>query len=46
MKAKNSNRDENTGQPAEKLMQEYFDENQEALQSARTKLIKKRAKVD
>ena len=46
MKANNSNRDENTGQPAEKLMQEYFDENQEALQSARTKLIKKRAKVD
>ena len=46
MKAKNSNKDENTGQPAEKLMQEYFDENQEALQSARTKLNKKRAKTD
>ena len=46
MKAKNSNRDENTGQPAEKLMQEYFDENQEALQSVRIKLIEKQAKVD
>ena len=28
MKAKNSNRDENTGQPADKLMQEYFNNNQ------------------
>ena len=27
MKAKNSNRDENTGQPAQKLMQEYYSSN-------------------
>ena len=38
MKAKNSNRDENTGQPAQKLMQEYFDENQVELEKARDKL--------
>ena len=46
MKAKNSNRDENTGQPAQKLMQEYFDENQVELEKARDKLKAKRAKVD
>ena len=46
MKAKNSNRDENTGQPAQKLMQEYFDKNQVELEKARDKLKAKRAKVD
>merc|ERR1711991_846320 len=46
MKAKNSNRDENTGQPAQKLMQEYFEENQVELEKARDKLKAKRAKVD
>ena len=46
MKAKNSNRDENTGQPAQKLMQEYFDENQVELEKARDKLKAKKPKVD
>ena len=34
-----------TGQPAERLMQEYFDENQVELEKARDKLKAKRAKV-
>ena len=46
MKAKNSNRDENTGQPADKLMQEYFNNNQEELEKARLKLKVKRSKID
>ena len=46
MKAKNSNRDENTGQPAQKLMQEYFDDNQEELEKAREKIRAKREKID
>ena len=46
MKAKNSNRDENTGQPAQKLMQEYFDDNQEELKKARKKIKAKREKID
>ena len=46
MKAKNSNRDENTGQPAQKLMQEYFDDNQEELEKAREKIKAKREKID
>ena len=46
MKAKNSNRDENTGQPADKLMQEYFNNNQEELEKARQKLKVKRSKID
>ena len=46
MKAKNSNRDENTGQPANKLMQEYFNDNQEELEEARQKLKVKRRKID
>jgi hypothetical protein len=46
MKAKISNRDENTRQPADKLMQEYFNNNQEELEKARQKLKVKRSKID
>ena len=46
MKAKNSNRDENTGQPAHNFMKDYFDQNQGLLEQARNRLVKKKSKVD